>query len=731
MIIMERRNLIHILLFMALLSVSCSRDVKPEGPAPEKGSFILSSPQAFRIDMTKSSVAVHSAKSGDMEAQWSEGVWDSSFGDMTRSNVTGDEYSWEDSTTVSIYITDTDGVLLTQSGKADGLGDIPLNPVTYKSYTTYRPYMSNETSKAEITDEQHVSNAAFFWNEKKTGRPQTMPEHVNFYGYYPRPFDGDANSLYYVKTSIIEKESAHSPFGRDDWYLLPYSFFDIQTDENLSYHDVMCSIPENGGPECNSRYGNQSKSSDSNVQMHFRHVFSLLRIKIDKGEVYDKDGHKDCIISDLTLSGSEIYTQGKLNILTGETFPALSGNIIRDIPAGTSIKDSPLSTTMIVQPIAKMSGNAGDGVNAGRFNISCKVDGIPFSCSIPDISLEPGKKYDINLSLKPSGGFVFRVWNGAEVSFGGGEKRYSDAGEYNEVRLDYDSFSVSPDAESKIVRVICNGKEVAPDALGNFALIKGSDTPIYYDVVASPSDWYVTDAMRIHFDALWNNKYKGNNGQDTEWAANTIWSDLSGHENDGSLKSFNSTEESGWYGKGLNFDGNDDIVTYPGNVNATEYTLEFYLYVPAGYRQKSFSRLTAEGGRPNGYPCVYFSGGFNRDIELYAHGCQGGIWGGSSNYFNGTLDPNVNLVQLDCVFSYADKTFTVYCNGDLGKTYGLFNCTEALSVPIASLGNRIQDNTRAIKATFYSFVLYDRGLSQDEIRKNYEVNKARYGTLHQ
>lgn len=98
---------------------------------------------------------------------------------MTKVNVTGDEYSWVDSATASIYITDTDGNLLVQSSGTDGLADIPLNPSTYKTYTTYRPYESNEIPKTEITDEQLVSEASFFWNDKKTGRPETMPELVN------------------------------------------------------------------------------------------------------------------------------------------------------------------------------------------------------------------------------------------------------------------------------------------------------------------------------------------------------------------------------------------------------------------------------------------------------------------------------------------------------------------------------------------------------------------------
>lgn len=71
---------------------------------------------------------------------------------------------------------------------------------------------------------------------------------------------------------------------------------------------------------------------------------------------------------------------------------------------------------------------------------------------------------------------------------------------------------------------------------------------------------------------------------------------------------------------------------------------------------------------------------------------------------------------------------TVYCNGRKSLEYSLGRCTEALSVPIASLGNRIQDNTRALRATFHSFILYDKALTENQIAANYELNKSRYGT---
>lgn len=703
-----------------LLLCSCQKQpVDVIDDISDKGRFSISVQEAYSISITKGADA-HLSSYGNMHAEWNESAWTKSDLLQTRGNVTGDEYVWPDSTTVSLYLTDTDNDVIV-SGDNAGLGDIPLNPKTYKAYTKYRPYKEAQGT-TEILDEQLVSSSTFFWTEKKTGIPDAMPDEVNFYGYYPRPFDGDANSLLYEKTSIIQKEKAHDPYS-SDWNMLPYTFSDLQTDENLSYHDVMCSIPEYGGLDCNYRYGNQAKTKDSSVQLHFKHMFSLLKIEIDKGESYDKDGQKPCIVSDLTLSGSEVYTQGTLNILTGETTCELTSrsSIKRDLPADLSIKAKAMQTTMLVQPISSPDSGLSEEEMEGRFRISCKIDGIPFSCSIPDIALEAGKKYDIRLTLDPNGGFVFRIWNGANVTVGNNERTYSNAGEYNEVRFDSDKFTVKADAGSQVVGVLCNGSPVQ-ESSGSYSLLKGLDTPVYYDVIAVPESWYSEpESMRIHFDAIWNNKYNSSSTVGTDWSSYNVWSDLSGHDNNGSLKSFNGTSESGWSDNGLNFDGDDDIVTYPGNINAKEYTMELYIHVP-DYSQKPFARITAEGGNPNGYPCYYFPGGKSREIELYAHGTQWTICRESSDYFNAS-----SIVQLDFVFKYDEKKVSVYCNGNNILEHIPANCTVALSVPIASLGNRIQDNTRALRATFYSFILYDKALLPEQIAANYAMNVSRYG----
>lgn len=321
------------------------------------------------------------------------------------------------------------------------------------------------------------------------------------------------------------------------------------------------------------------------------------------------------------------------------------------------------------------------------------------------------------MKLAPSGGCIFRVWEGAKVEVNG--EKY-DVGEHYLPKVSTSTFSVSASsADSKILKIMRNGKLLSTNA-GTFDILDSENDKTYYDIVAIPSDWYATpDKMRMHYDAIWNDKY-GKTSYDTEnssWSKCNMWSDLTGNGNDGTLKMFDNTSTSGWHDKGLWFDGDDDIVTYSGNINPKMYTMEFFIMID-GKGQKSWARMTAEG---NQYPCYYVSGSV---LQLYAHGLQG--------YLYQLKDENkkqlAEIAQLDFVFDADKKYVTVYIDGEFMVNAKLPNCTDAVSIPIASLGNRIQDNTRALRATYYSFIVYDTALTKEEIEQNYKLNVARYKT---
>lgn len=197
------------------------------------GVFAVSEQDSYAIEMTRGQSIYSSAvTTGDMTASLFEVPWESNC--ATRSNITGNEYTWGEGACIALY--------MTESGKNNvvtGLCDIPFDPNTYNAYTKYKPYRDEYDSLQKV-NEQPVANTAFFF-EDKIGIDKTslVDKKLDFYGYYPRPYDKTSNNLYYVKTSIIDVDGAHGNTGAD-WNKLSYTFEDIQTDENLSFHDIMC-----------------------------------------------------------------------------------------------------------------------------------------------------------------------------------------------------------------------------------------------------------------------------------------------------------------------------------------------------------------------------------------------------------------------------------------------------------------------------------------------------------
>lgn len=655
------------------------------------GKFMTSVSSEFSLNLSCSSAkAVAQGTYGNMSLAVYEEPWtnESSIAD-TRSPVTGNEVEWTDIAAISLYMTDTDGTVKVK--------DKAFNPCDQNIYNEYKTVTSSTTNVAAGT----VKSSDFFWDTWSA-----MPAAANFYGYYPRP--GNGNALNYKRISIISAEDAR---GGDNkiWNELSYAFLPQQTDDNLSHHDIMYSVSEQSVAD--GRYGNQGKVKGDNIQMHFIHAFSLLAIEVNRGATYTGE----CKISEITVSGTNVFTEGKLDIRNGTVTPSNgNGSITRAITETAIERDQPFRTTMIVQPTAIA---AEGGTNAEQFVISCKIDGIVYKCPLSDINLEAGKKYAVKLTLNPNGVVVMRIWSEGRVQIG--NETYS-SGEH-EITTIADKFTVSAQNGYQVARVLKNHElyaSAANDGTDVYNLEKDENGKVYYDIIVTPSNWYsAPEMMHIHFDGWQNDKYK----TDPQQAAN-IWSDLSGNGNDGTLKSFDLSgtvsSMSGWNAHGLEFDGTDDIVTFAGTINTTAYTMEFYICVDS-LQKGLFPRLNAEGGV---YPSFYIYGNNttkSRSLQIYGHNYN------TSLNCNFTTDSKT-IVQLDFAYSSVKQMLEIYINGELKKTFTVTNPT--ISIPIASLGNRTEDNSRTLKGTYYSYILYDRDLTAAEIKHNYEVNVQRYGT---
>ena len=143
---------------------------------------------------------------------------------------------------------------------------------------------------------------------------------------------------------------------------------------------------------------------------------------------------------------------------------------------------------------------------------------------------------------------------------------------------------------------------------GEYQLERNEYSNTNYNVVTCKADdWYVTNGLCLHYDGIKNQYNSSTNAQNKNIG---IWYDLSGNDNDGTLRSFTST--SGWNGKGLIFDGLDDLVYFSGKITPS-YTMEFYLCVEPTQRG-AHPRFVAEGNR---YPCFYFYGTSNKYDGVY------------------------------------------------------------------------------------------------------------------
>ena len=323
---------------------------------------------------------------------------------------------------------------------------------------------------------------------------------------------------------------------------------------------------------------------------------------------------------------------------------------------------------------------------------------------------------------------------------------------------------VEPKAGWEIFKIIENGVSIPLSslsqpqggALGSVYLeVKDpTNTERRYNVICIPtSNWYAApEKINMHLDGRLNQGFRGEN---TSTAVNRLastWKDISYNDNDGTLLNIPFAETvrvtdkgvniplatpsiegiSGWDGKGLKFDGWDDLVRFPGKINPSAYTISIYLCLeqnqlsvnPNNSTAIQYNWIVGTGtNNQNGFPGIVFgrnatpwrlrNNGHGRDADYSPHVTIPGTLG-------------EDIIQIDYTF-YSDNKIDVYVNGELkGSITGLTNTANPQSTVV--LGNRTNDMIRAAHMTVYNMMIYNKSLSPTEIEHNYNVNKARYGT---
>lgn len=202
---------------------------------------------------------------------------------------------------------------------------------------------------------------------------------------------------------------------------------------------------------------------------------------------------------------------------------------------------------------------------------------------------------------------------------------------------------------------------------------------------------YTTDSIRVWYDAI-NNTKDGHNQN-----ANT-WYDLSGNGNNSSLLTGNSV----WKDKSLELHG---VIPFSGNINE-EYTIA--MVVKPNHTGTNPYLIYGEN-----FPSLYLDSSDGYALSFKGQNITSKI---NPKYVLSTEKPS--LVTI----TYKENRIFVYVNAILVSTVN--TDTKPSSIATAYLGGNNASNN--LSGTIYNFMLYDKALSEEEIRSNYIIDATRF-----
>ena len=264
--------------------------------------------------------------------------------------------------------------------------------------------------------------------------------------------------------------------------------------------------------------------------------------------------------------------------------------------------------------------------------------------------------------------------------------------------------------------------------LDTVILEKNEDNTIKY--YYSSMNEYVQNNLLVHYDAIRNT----NNGHDY---LTTTWEDISGNKN-ATLKNFTSVDT--WYNNSLNFSGknynstNSEHVDFNLNDSSDEFTITLYTKQGKLAENDYASRLFHSQKKDLSsmfrvYP-KYNSGVYTIYLEFAIKENEEYVATFIQAYPDNYAIKNDEVYNLTITCSNSD--YEIYKNGSLVKSINIsgyneisnLKCSDVLSSKII-LGNA-ENLLRAYKGEIYNFKIYNKVLTDEQIKQNYEVDKLRY-----
>ena len=276
-------------------------------------------------------------------------------------------------------------------------------------------------------------------------------------------------------------------------------------------------------------------------------------------------------------------------------------------------------------------------------------------------------------------------------------------------------YEWTTEAISTLVRVV-RGYVFYAEPSGWFAGYSGNNYPInlygsrmslYIPASSSVTEkTYVKNGLILHLDGI-NNTGSGHSN------TSTIWKDLSGNNNNGTVTGAT------WESTGLSFDGIDDWVSIK-ELNYPEVSLEVVF-------------------EDNSIPG-------NSHYYMFCNLEQGG-YGLGNNGNNGLvgqvyINNGYQYLSIDNFDSTIKNTLTITSNGKESKLYLNGNLEKSIIVENGIIGYPINNTIMALgtnpegstnikaesyKGNIFSARMYNRVLTEQEIKNNYEIDKSRFG----
>ena len=222
---------------------------------------------------------------------------------------------------------------------------------------------------------------------------------------------------------------------------------------------------------------------------------------------------------------------------------------------------------------------------------------------------------------------------------------------------------------------------------------------------AVSADEYVKSGLILHLDGLDNTKSGHNN-------STTVWEDLSGNNNNGTIKG------ASWLNDGLYFDGVDDWVPIK-ELNYPEISLELV-----------FEDLNTLNTGYHYMLCNLENGGYGLGISS-----AGNLFGLA--YINGSYN-NLGTTNFaknrknTITFTSNGKENKLYLNGNFIDSSNLENGIigypqKNTVIMLGTNPNGSSADNEFFKGKIYSARMYNRVLTGQEVKNNYEVDRLRFG----